>query len=83
MAKRKKKEKADRRAAAAPIAVQQQVRRKSRILLVVIGAGVLVAGALLFVTSYLKPSQVVFGAFRDHNVLLVTIDTLRADHLPV
>ncbi len=30
-----------------------------------------------------QPKQVPgFGAFRDYNVLLVTIDTLRADHLP-
>ncbi|HEY7161425.1 MAG TPA: sulfatase-like hydrolase/transferase, partial [Acidobacteriota bacterium] len=38
--------------------------------------------AAIFVWKYRKESLPGFGGFQDYNLVLVTIDTLRADHLP-
>lgn len=57
---------------------------KSRILLISVFVGVLLLGAALFYSNYVfRPIQTGFASYKNHNVLLITIDTLRADHLPL
>src|SRR5687768_16707566 len=41
----------------------------------------MVVAALLFL--YLRPGKVKPGAYKDFNVLLITLDTTRADRLPI
>jgi arylsulfatase A-like enzyme/Tfp pilus assembly protein PilF len=43
---------------------------------------IIVLAALVFVWKSRKETTPKFGDFSDYNLLLVTIDTLRADHLP-
>src|SRR3990172_8181109 len=61
----------------APFAVEIIVMRK--IILIFIPIALIAAGVIYELRK--KPAAG-FGVFRNCNILLVTIDTLRADHLP-
>lgn len=53
------------------------MRRKLILLLIIISLA-----ALVFIWKFRKEAAPKFGDFSNYNLLLVTIDTLRADHLP-
>jgi arylsulfatase A-like enzyme/Tfp pilus assembly protein PilF len=54
---------------------------KTKLAILIVVAIVAVAGFSLY--KWWKTKQPGAGAFPDYNVVLITIDTLRADHLPV
>lgn len=53
------------------------MRKKILLLLIIV-----FLAAAIFIWKFRKESLPGFGGFQDYNLLLVTIDTLRADHLP-
>lgn len=59
-------------------------RRRLRIGAIAIAIFVILSGAgVILYRHYQESHYYAFGAFKGYNVLLITIDTLRADHLPV
>jgi arylsulfatase A-like enzyme/Tfp pilus assembly protein PilF len=55
-------------------------RRKPFLILIILLLAIV--GSAIFFFQRFNSASVVSGQFKDYNVLLITIDTLRADHLP-
>jgi arylsulfatase A-like enzyme/tetratricopeptide (TPR) repeat protein len=54
------------------------ISKKSAILV----SGLIVLIAVISFFAFYRKKNLFFGEYKDYNVLLITIDTLRADHLP-
>ena len=79
----KKRQKSGTPAAAPPPPVATTPRRPGRGVLIGVVAAIVVAivGGYLMLSG--RAPSYASGAFKDYNVVLITLDTTRADHLPV
>lgn len=65
-----------------PVTVTPPPLRRSKLSLILVIAFFVLAGFAIFFISRFSSPSLIAGQFKDYNVLLITIDTLRADHLP-
>ncbi len=63
--------------------IRRSTEGKRSLLRPLLSVIVLAIICILSILLFRNRSQMKTGAFKNHNVLLITIDTLRADHLPV
>ena len=54
---------------------------RNKILIALVAAGILLGGGIFFFMLTSKTLQ--SGVYKDYNILLITLDTTRADHLPM
>lgn len=85
MAKKKKKsnKKLDQQVSVTTPAAKKTSGRKPKYLAILVAALAVGAGILFFLKGHFSSGLRAEGSYKDYNVLLITLDTLRADHLPM
>jgi len=66
-----------------PAAKKTESRKRNYIPFIVGAVAIAAAGILFFFKGHFGPGLRSAGSYKDYNVLLVTMDTTRADHLPM
>ncbi|MCI0617258.1 sulfatase-like hydrolase/transferase [bacterium] len=68
---------------ATPAAKIPSGHKRNYVAIIVVSLAIATAGILFFFKGHLTSGLKSAGSYKDYNVLLITLDTLRADHLPM
>jgi arylsulfatase A-like enzyme/Tfp pilus assembly protein PilF len=66
-----------------PVAKKTESRKRNYIPFIIGFLAIAVAGTLFFFLGHFRSGLKSAGSYKDYNVLLITMDTTRADHLPM